>query len=356
MTRPMIAAALAAALTVPAGLAPCAALERSEASTAATVLARFVPTLKRSTVVNEPLVRIGDLVDNAGSLASIPVFRAPDVGATGTVSTAQVMEALRPYKMFSIDSDGISEIEVTRAGRIVAAADIKSRILQAYAGQYGLGEASALSLMVEREIRPFAVEATEKSDLVVMRSSYDPRTTRFDITFGMPGSVAARRVALRFTGTLVELVDAVVTTRGMQRGEVIKNTDVVIERRPKAEVPVDAAPISDKVAGLAVRQNLRPGQTIRRNDLMKPDLVRRDDTVTLIYEVPGLLLTTRGKSLEAGAEGDTITALNLQSKRTVQGVVTGPGQIKLVSHTPRVVAAAALAQPDPTRVTPKPGE
>jgi len=33
--------------------------------------------------------------------------------------------------------------------------------------------------------------------------------------------------------------------------------------------------------------------------------------VTLVYEVPGLVLTMRGKALESGAEGDTINILNM---------------------------------------------
>ena len=60
---------------------------------------------------------------------------------------------------------------------------------------------------------------------------------------------------------------------------------------------------------------------------MKPELVQRNETVTLIYEVPGIALTVRGKALEGGAEGDTISVLNEQSKRTVQGVVAAPGRM-----------------------------
>ena len=54
---------------------------------------------------------------------------------------------------------------------------------------------------------------------------------------------------------------------------------------------------------------------------MKPELVQRNETVTIIYEVPGIVLTMRGKAQEAGAEGDVISVLNVQSKRTVQGTV-----------------------------------
>ncbi len=43
---------------------------------------------------------------------------------------------------------------------------------------------------------------------------------------------------------------------------------------------------------------------------MKPDLVQRGDAVTLVYEVPGIVLTLRGKAMEGGALGDTISVVN----------------------------------------------
>ena len=91
--------------------------------------------------------------------------------------------------------------------------------------------------------------------------------------------------------------------------------------------------------GMQMRKQLRAGQALRVADLGKPDLVQRDDNVTLIYETAGLYLTIRGKAVESGTEGDTISVLNLQSKRTVSGVVIGRGQVAISIATPRLAAA-----------------
>ncbi len=64
---------------------------------------------------------------------------------------------------------------------------------------------------------------------------------------------------------------------------------------------------------------------------MKPDLVLRNETVTLVYEAPGMVLTMRGKANEGGAEGDVISVLNEQSKRMVQGMVIGPGRVAITT-------------------------
>ena len=58
--------------------------------------------------------------------------------------------------------------------------------------------------------------------------------------------------------------------------------------------------------------------------------------MTLIYQASGLYLTIRGKALEGGTEGDVVNVLNLQSKRTVSGVVTGRGQVSITVAPPRL--------------------
>ena len=86
---------------------------------------------------------------------------------------------------------------------------------------------------------------------------------------------------------------------------------------------------------MQMRKQLRAGQPLRTADLAKPDLVQRDQTVTLIYQAAGLYLTIRGKALESGTEGDVVSVVNLQSKRTVSGVVIGRGQVSISVATPR---------------------
>jgi flagella basal body P-ring formation protein FlgA len=68
--------------------------------------------------------------------------------------------------------------------------------------------------------------------------------------------------------------------------------------------------------------------------------------VTLIYEVPGIVLTIRGKAADSGAEGDVISVLNEQSKRTAQGTIVGPGRVLVSNGSPR------LASNDAPRVRP----
>ena len=104
------------------------------------LLDREHPVLRSEAVVTGDLVRIGDLIDHAGVVANIPIFRAPDLGQTGSVSAARVIEAVRAHGLALVETRGISDIAVTRLSRVVSAKDLAARIAAALAGQAGVGE------------------------------------------------------------------------------------------------------------------------------------------------------------------------------------------------------------------------
>lgn len=298
-----------------------------------------LPTLRPEITVAGDLVRIGDLIENAGSVAETPVFRAPDLGTTGTVQTHRIVEAVRVHGLMAIETKGIAEVVVTRASRRWALKDIENQIAQSIADQYPGTEARNLNVQFDREVRAVEFEPYINAQPRIQRLSYDVRNGRFDIAFDVPGSTAARRHGLRFTGIVIEMVDVPTLSRPLARGEVMRATDIVMERRTRAEIGSDPLAQTDQIAGQAARRAMRPGQPIRAVDLMKPEVVQKGDQVTIIFEAPGITLTTRGKALENGTEGDQIAVLNPQSKRNVQAVVVGPGQVKVVSVRP--IAAAS---------------
>ena len=87
-----------------------------------------------------------------------------------------------------------------------------------------------------------------------------------------------------------------------------------------------------------------------------PVMVEPDQGVTLIYQAEGLHLTVLGKSLENGTEGDVVNVMNLQSKRTVSGTVTGRGQVSITPVAPRppqtsdATSSLGATQPAPVAV------
>jgi flagella basal body P-ring formation protein FlgA len=295
------------------------------------------PALRASVTVASDVVRIGDIIDNAGPAAQIAIYRAPDLGTTGSLPTAQVLTTLRTHQVIGVDTRGLGEIQITRLARTLEGKDIELQVARALQRRNGLGDAANLSLTFDRDVQDLKLDASNTGAMQPVAARFEPRNNRFDVTLEIANDNVSAPTRLRFTGTAVETVEAAVLTRGLERNEVLKSSDVVIERRPKAEVGGDVA-ARDRVVGMQARKQLRAGQALKVADLAKPDLVQRDQSVTLIYESTGLYLTIRGKALEGGTEGDVVNVLNLHSKRTVAGVVVGRGQVSVAVATPRLPA------------------
>jgi flagella basal body P-ring formation protein FlgA len=301
------------------------------------------PKLKAEATVSSGIVRIGDLVEHAGIIANVPIFRAPDLGASGTVPVEAVVEAVARHQLIGLDTGDVSEVTVTRLSRTIPAKAIEDRVAQALATQYALGPAKDVTVTFDRELTAIQLEPSAKGDPRIAALNYDSRSGRFEVTLDMPTG-ASTRGALRLAGRAAATAEVVTVARALERGEVIRVADVVVERRPRAEIGRELLRSTDDVVGLAARAQLRPGQLLRGADLMRPEVVQHNETVTLIYELPGIRLTVRGKAVDGGAEGDTISVLNEQSKRTVQGVVAGPGRVIIRTSTPRLAANLPVGQ------------
>ncbi len=301
------------------------------------------PMLKAEAVITGDIVRIGDLVEHAGIVANIPIFRAPDLGATGTVPANAVIEAVRAHALIGLDTGGFSEVVVTRLSRTIPAKEIEDWVADALSRQFALGAPKDIAVNLERELRAIQVEPSAKGEPRVTRLNFDARSGRFDATIEIPTG-AINRGNLRLSGRAAATVDVVTVLRPIERGTLIKSADVQVERRPRAEIGRDIVSDSEQAVGLAARTALQPGRPLRMAELMKPELVQRNETVTLIYEVPGIVLTVRGKAAEGGAEGDVISVLNEQTKRTVQGVVVGAGRVVISTSSPRLAANIAPTQ------------
>jgi flagella basal body P-ring formation protein FlgA len=309
------------------------------------------PVLRANVNVSGDIVRIGDLIDNAGSAGQIAVYRAPDLGTTGSLPVAQVLSTLRAHQVIGVDARDLKQITVTRLARTLEAREIEALVAHALEHKNGLGEAQNLTINFDRDPGDIRMEASNSGNVQSVAVRYDQRNTRFDVSFEISNNSGTAAAKLRFTGTAIETIEAAVLARNVERGEVLKSSDVLVERRPKAEVGPDAA-VRGTAVGMQARRQLHTGQALKITDLAKPDLVTRDQNVTLIYETSGLYLTMRGKALEGGTEGDVVNVMNLQSKRTVSGVVTGRGQVSISVATPRPAPAedktSSLGTAEPT--------
>ena len=270
------------------------------------------------------------------------MFRAPALGRTGTIQANRVMEAALAAGLPPIDTALVSQIVVSRAARKVAKPEIEEAVRKALAGRYGLDHADVTIALEGGEAAIF-VEPEATGEIKVQDLTLDARSQRLEAVIAIAGSRALALKPLHVAGQIVDTVEAPVLARAIARGEPVRASDIRMERRPRSEINtagfVDLATLSGRIA----RGQLQAGAVLREADLVKQEVVQKNGLVTVVYETPALQLMMRAKAMEGGAVGDAVLVQNIQSKKTLQATIVGPGKVSVSFGMPGPVASAATA-------------
>jgi flagella basal body P-ring formation protein FlgA len=119
------------------------------------------------------------------------------------------------------------------------------------------------------------------------------------------------------------LADSVVATRTIRAHAVIGPEDLTL-----VEAILPGA-LGDPAAaiGLEARVAIYAGRPVGPDDVTAPALVERNQLVPLIYLSGGLQISTEGRALARGSEGEQVRVMNLGSRSTVSGRVGPDGAI-----------------------------
>ena len=134
------------------------------------------------------------------------------------------------------------------------------------------------------------------------------------------------KLAIIFTLLAVPVAaDTVFATRNLRSQSVITADDVMLK---EGVLPGTVTHLSDAI-GNEARVMIYAGRPILLRDISQPALVERNQPVTLVFNHSGLVISAEGRALDRGAAGDTVRAMNLSSRSTVNGTVSLTGQIMI---------------------------
>ena len=152
-------------------------------------------------------------------------------------------------------------------------------------------------------------------------------TRKLLVIFGlfalMPALVLAA-AGQAFAGT----VRIVVPVHDIARGDTISEGDLTYTSVDGAALMSGVPTKMDEVKGMQARRMLSAGQPFRGDDVKKPIVVTKGETVTMQFIVPGVELTAMGRAMSEGGIGDTVTIQNPASYRMISGIVTAPGTVR----------------------------
>lgn len=278
--------------------------------------------LKPKVTVSTAQVRLGDVFLNAGQHAEAKVTASPEPGQSVVLDARTLLRLARGYALDWQPEKPGDAVVVEREGVVLDRRLIEQRIVDALA-ERGL-DPTGLAVSVAEPSPPVIVSPA--AGLAVERLSYRPPARRFAavLTVNVDDQVVRR---INVAGDIARSASIPVLDQGLKRGEVIAASNVRWVEVDENRLPGSTVLLPGRVIGLAARRDMRPGVPILVNDLTRAVVVEKDSLVTMQLSTPGMHLTARGRALQDGGEGEVIRVVNLQSKMTVEGVVTGPGVV-----------------------------
>jgi flagellar basal body P-ring formation protein FlgA len=279
-------------------------------------------TLRADILVRSDVVTLGDLIDGLGERGGVSVFAAPGLGRSGTIQAVRILDAARENGIDNIEVGDITQVTIRRAGRLLSAETVSDTVAKAIIGEYGLPDTLTLTL---DQGDGFYVEPDARIGLRVRSLDLDQRSGRFKADLVSYGAISGQ--SFKVTGMIADEIDVPVVAKDIARNAPVDVSDVVIEKRPRSELADNTIYDPAALAQMIVTRPFRKGDTLRQSDLAPMPMVTRGDLVTLIVEIPGMTLSTRGKAIQGGTAGAVISVQNLQTKRTLSGIIAGPGKV-----------------------------
>ena len=144
------------------------------------------------------------------------------------------------------------------------------------------------------------------------------------VTLGLLAIMPVLATGSAFAGT----VRIVVPAHDIARGDTISENDLTYTTVDGAALMSGVPTKMDEVKGMQTRRMLSSAQPFRGDDVRRPIVITKGQTVTMQFIVPGVELTAMGRAMSEGGVGDTVTIQNPVSYRMISGTVVAPGTVR----------------------------
>lgn len=316
-------------------LATLFAVSATSALATASWCADLPVALRPQAMIEGDLVRLGDLWDNLGAKADTVVAPSPQPGKRVTADARWLTAVAQSHGLGWQPASAFDRIVIERAGHSVDPRLIETELREALAmegarGNFELDIANRGALNI-------VVAGSAPATVAIRDLTWDQRTNRFTATVEVPaGSPSATRQ--RIQGRVFPTARVPVLSRNLNRGEAVRESDIQWVELREDQVRPGVVTDPATIIGLEPRFSVRAGTPVRAADLQRPVLVSRNAMVTIALKTPFMTLTTQGRVTEDGGKGDIVHVTNLQSKRTFEAIVEGPGSVSVTSGGPRMLA------------------
>lgn len=285
--------------------------------------AALAASLKPQAVLTKDVLTVGDIFDNAGRNANYVLGPAPQPGKDMVLNTSTLLRIAMAMDLKWQPASSMDQIVVTRSATLVPADRVDAILSNALRdkvidAKFTLDTgATSLEMILPHDAAP-TVEVTNVT--------FNQRTNRFEATVSAP-SAAQPLKQMVVTGSVRAMTTIPVLRHSLRHGDIISESDLEYVDFYTAEIQPDTLLKAEDVIGMTPRRMATPGKALRVTEILAPQLISRGEMVTIILDDGPLRLTASGKAMQNGAKGDIIRIVNNSSNRSLDGIVSGSGEV-----------------------------
>ncbi len=123
-------------------------------------------------------------------------------------------------------------------------------------------------------------------------------------------------------------IDVPVPTHRIKSGTLLKAEDFEL-KTVNANLSHTFLVNLEDLVGKETRRFIRAGQPVHERAVRIPPDVRKNTFVQIIYQIPGISLSAKGRALEDARIGEAVKIQNIDSHKVVIGMVLANGTVKI---------------------------
>lgn len=270
-------------------------------------------------------ITLGDVFENAGNASDVAIANAPAPGQSLSLDPIYVKNQARHHNLFWSNPTDLLRITVERPSRTISANDITTLISESLYME--TGDVYEVSLSNRTLTLHAPVESAASASLSDL--SHDPYSGLLRATVtAYPGGPETQISGRAFATTQVPVLQ-----RSLSRGDIISAGDIDWVSMRVDRLPSNAIRSAEALIGRQAQRVLREGAPLREFDIAAPTAIKRGETIPIMYQAGALVLIAQARALQDGVAGERIRFVNLQSNRTIEALVTGPGRAEVGRST-----------------------
>lgn len=289
-------------------------------------------TLRDTIEVHSMIVRLSDVFTGIPADIDQPIAQAPQPGKQVTYDVTVLNRLADKFNLDWKPKSIADHIVVTAACARITTDMLREAVaakVKEMRSANGSKVHGGVDVVFDNHTLEIDLPSDHIPDYAFNNFQYDPQSKRFsgDLVAQVPGGP----YSFPLTGRLTLKRAIPVLARRLEAGTIVSEADL-----DQIEIPedrVNEGVISDArdLVGHELRRDTDSGEILHDHDIIPPRCVTRGGIVVLKIQTPFMLLTAQGKAMQDGAEGDVVRVTNTQSNRVVEGIVEGPGVVRIQS-------------------------